>query len=55
MLLVMQGDLSVDDELRGPGQTVGRFEKLEEVRVVAVTDVRVGAVDRADYEAAETG
>lgn len=55
MLLVMQGVVRVDDEERGPGHTVGRWERLDEVRVVAETDVRVIAVDRADYEAAETG
>jgi len=56
MLLVMQGVLKVgDDEERGPGQTIGRWEPLEEVRVVAETDVRLVAVDRADWEAAQTG
>lgn len=56
MLLVMQGVLTIDDdEERGPGQTIGRWEPLGEVRVVAATDVRVVAVDRADWEAAQTG
>jgi hypothetical protein len=55
MLLVMQGVLEVDDDERGPGNTIGRWESLEEVRVVAQTDVRLIAIDRADYEAAATG
>jgi hypothetical protein len=56
MLLVMQGVLTIDDdEERGPGQTIGRWEALDEVRVVAQTDVRLVAVDRADWEAAQTG
>ncbi len=55
MLLVMQGLLTVDEEQRGPGHTIGRWESLEEVRVVAETDVRLIAVDRADYEAAVSG
>jgi hypothetical protein len=55
LLLVLQGDLSVDDELRGPGHVVGRWERLEELTVKAETDVRLVAVDRADYEAAATG
>jgi hypothetical protein len=56
MLLVMQGLLKIDDdEERGPGHTIGRWESLEEVLVVAETDVRLIAVDRADYEAAVSG
>ena len=55
VLLVLQGVLEVDGEERGPGQVVGRVERLEEVRVVALTDARVVAVDRADWQAAETG
>jgi hypothetical protein len=55
MLLVMQGVLEVDGDERGAGHTIGRWERLDEVTVKAVTDVRVVAVDRADYEAAETG
>ena len=52
----MQGVLTVDeDDERGPGHTIGRWERLDEVRVVAQTDVRLVAVDRADWEAAETG
>ena len=52
----MQGVLTVDeDDERGPGHTVGRWERLDEVHVVAQTDVRLVAVDRADWEAAETG
>jgi hypothetical protein len=55
VLLVMQGVLEVDDEERGPGHAIGRWESLDEVRVVAQTDVRLIALDRADWEAAETG
>ena len=55
VLLVLQGVLEVDGEERGPGHVVGRVERLEEVRVVALTDARVVAVDRADWQAAETG
>ncbi len=55
MLLVMQGVLTVDDDERGPGQVIGQWERLDEVTVVAQTDVRVVAVDRADYEAAQMG
>jgi hypothetical protein len=55
MLLVMQGDLTVDGDPRGPGHVIGRWELLEEVTVEAETDVRLIAVDRADYEAAATG
>jgi hypothetical protein len=55
MLLVMQGVLTVDDDERGPGHVIGQWERLDEVTVVAQTDVRVVAVDRADYEAAQMG
>ena len=55
VLLVMQGVLEVDGVERGPGHAVGRWENLEEAHVVAQTDVRVIALDRADWEAAETG
>jgi hypothetical protein len=55
VLLVLQGVLEVDGEERGPGHAVGRRERLDEARVVAATDVRVVAVDRADWQAAETG
>jgi len=58
----MHGLLTVESpggsETRGPGQVVGRWERLdggEEVRVVAETDVRLVAVDRADWEAAQSG
>jgi hypothetical protein len=51
----MQGVLAVDGDERGPGHVVGRWEKLDEVRVVAETDVRLIAIDRADWEAAQTG
>ena len=51
----MQGVLEVDDVERGPGHAVGRWEQLDEVRIVAQTDVRLIALDRADWEAAETG
>jgi hypothetical protein len=55
MLMVMQGVLAVDGDERGPGHVVGRWEKLDEVKVVAETDVRLIAIDRADWEAAQTG
>jgi hypothetical protein len=56
MLLVMQGLLRVgDDDDRGPGHVVGQWERLDEVQVVAETDVRLVAIDRADWEAAQTG
>jgi hypothetical protein len=55
VLLVMQGVLEVDDVERSAGHAVGRWEKLEECRVVAQTDVRLVALDHADWEAAETG
>ncbi|HEY6961660.1 MAG TPA: hypothetical protein VI408_07210 [Gaiellaceae bacterium] len=55
VLLVMQGVLDVDGEERGPGHVVGRWEPLAEARIVAQTDVRVIALDRADWQAAEAG
>ena len=51
----MQGVLTVDGDERGPGHTIGRWERLDEVTVKAETDVRLIAVDRADYEAALSG
>jgi len=58
----MHGLLTVQSpagpETRGPGQVVGQWERLdgsEEVRVVAETDVRLVAVDQADWEAAQSG
>jgi hypothetical protein len=55
MLLVMQGVLEVDGDERGPGHVVGQWERLDEVTIVAQTDVRLISIDRADYEAAQTG
>jgi hypothetical protein len=55
LLLVLQGVLEVDDEERSPGHVIGLRERIDEVRVVAQTDVRLVAVDHADWEAAETG
>jgi CRP-like cAMP-binding protein len=62
LFLVLQGVLLVETPLesyeRGAGQVVGEWEKLdgtEDVRVRAQTEVRLIAVDRADYEAALTG
>lgn len=62
LLLVMQGVLTVttpegEDE-RGPGNVIGQWERLDgsdDVQVVAETDVRLIAVDRAAWEAAQTG
>ena len=62
VLLVLQGVLDRRvggrrDE-RGPGQVIGQWERLDgsdEVRVVAVSDVRLVAVDRAAWETAQTG
>jgi hypothetical protein len=62
LLLVLQGVLVVEtpdgaDE-RGPGNVIGQWERLDgsdEVRVVAQSDVRLVAVDRAAWEAAQTG
>lgn len=62
VFLVLQGVLTVaspdgEDE-RGPGQVIGEWEKLdgsEDVRVTAMSEVRLLAVDRASYEAALTG
>jgi len=56
VLLVLQGVLSVDeDDERGPGHVIGLWERLDEVTVRAETDVRLVAVDLADWEAAQTG
>ncbi len=62
LLLVLQGLLVVEsrggEEERGPGNVIGQWERLDgsdDVRVVARTDVRVVAVDRAAWEAAQTG
>lgn len=62
LLLVMRGVLTVEtengEEERGPGNVIGRWEKLdgsEAVRVVAQTEVRLVAVDHAAWEAAQTG
>ncbi len=62
VLLVLQGVLTVesgaDRDDRGPGHVIGQWERLdgsEEVRVIAVSDVRLVAVDRAAWEAAQTG
>jgi hypothetical protein len=55
VLLVLQGVLTVDEDERGPGHVIGRWERLDEVTVRAETDVRLVAVDRADWEAAQTG
>jgi hypothetical protein len=62
LLLVLQGVLVVEtstgEDERGPGNVVGQWERLDgsdEVRVVARTDVRLVAVDRAAWEAAQTG
>jgi CRP-like cAMP-binding protein len=62
IFLILHGDLLVQTPLeeyeRGAGQIVGEWEKLdgsEDIRVVAKTDVRLIAVDRASYEAALTG
>lgn len=62
LLLVLQGVLTVttphgEDE-RGPGNVIGQWERLDgadDVRVVTQTDVRLVAVDRAAWEAAQTG
>jgi CRP-like cAMP-binding protein len=60
--LVLQGELAVetgnDEDERGPGHVIGQWERLDgsdDLRVVARTDVRVVAVDRAAWEAAQTG
>ena len=62
LLLVLQGLLVVEspggEEERGPGNVVGQWERLDgsdDVRVVARSDVRVVAVDRAAWETAQTG
>jgi hypothetical protein len=62
LFLVLSGLLDVETQRghdeRGAGQVVGDVERLdgtEDVRVVALTDARVVAVDRAAYEAALFG
>ena len=62
LLLVLQGVLVVEsadgEDERGPGNVVGQWERLDgsdDVRVVASSDVRLVAVDRAAWEAAQTG
>lgn len=62
LLLVLQGLLVVEspggEDERGPGNVVGQWERLDggdDVRVVARSDVRLVAVDRAAWEAAQTG
>jgi hypothetical protein len=62
LLLVLQGVLTVESETgedeRGPGNVIGQWERLDgsdEVRVIAQSDVRLVAVDRAAWEAAQTG
>jgi hypothetical protein len=62
LLLVLQGVLSIEspegEDERGPGQVLGRWERLDgsdDLRVVAVSDVRLVAIDRAAWEAAQTG
>jgi len=62
LLLVLQGVLVVEtpngEEERGPGNVVGQWERLDgsdDVRVEARSDVRLVAVDRAAWEAAQTG
>ncbi len=62
LLLVLHGVLSVSSpagaEERGPGNVIGQWERLDgsdDVRVVALSEVRLVAVDRAAWEAAQTG
>ncbi len=62
LLLVLQGLLTVEspsgEDERGPGNVIGQWERLDgsdDVRVVAVSDVRLVAVDRAAWETAQTG
>jgi signal-transduction protein with cAMP-binding, CBS, and nucleotidyltransferase domain len=62
LLLVLQGVLIVEspsgEDERGPGNLIGQWERLDgsdDVRVVAESDVRLVAVDRAAWEAAQTG
>jgi hypothetical protein len=62
LLLVLQGVLIVEspdgEDERGPGNVIGQWERLDgsdDVRVVAESDVRLVAVDRAAWEAAQTG
>ena len=58
----MSGVLLVETPLesyeRGPGHVLGEWETLDgsdDVRVTALTDARLVAVSRADYEAAQSG
>ncbi len=58
----MQGVLTVEssagEDERGPGNVIGQWERLDgsdDVRVVAQTDVRLVAVDRAAWETAQAG
>jgi hypothetical protein len=58
----MQGILTVEspsgEDERGPGNVIGQWERLDGsdgVRVVAQTDVRLVAIDRAAWEAAQAG
>ena len=62
LLLVLHGVLAVEspagEDERGPGNVIGQWERLDgsdDVSVVAQTDVRLVAVDRAAWEAAQTG
>ena len=62
LLLVLQGLLVVEspagEDERGPGNVIGQWERLDgsdDVRVVARSDVRLVAVDRAAWETAQTG
>ncbi len=62
LLLVLHGLLVVEsptgEDERGPGNVVGEWERLDgsdDVRVVARSDVRLVAVDRAAWETAQTG
>jgi hypothetical protein len=62
LFLILTGLLTVETrrgaEERGAGQVVGELERLdgsEDVRVVALTEARVVAVDSAAYEAALYG
>jgi hypothetical protein len=62
IFLVLHGVLRVESVRetteRGAGQVIGEWEKLDGsdgVRVTALTEVRLVAVDRAAYEAALTG
>jgi len=62
LFLVLHGVLLIETAResyeRGAGSAVGYVERLdgsEDVRVTAVTDARLVAVDRAAYEAALSG